>query len=95
MFSEEEEILKPKAEKAKKWVGSGLCYAKYLTKVANLFYFLGPVTEVVLDKVFRGEVNPTGPGLYRMGLTFSVGLMVLPSLMWTVMMIVSLLSGLL
>lgn len=61
---------------------------------ANLFYFLGPLTEVVVEKIFRGEVHPTGPVLYRMGLTFSVGLMLLPSLIWTIMMVVTLIGGL-
>ena len=48
--------------------------------IANLCYFLGPVTEIVITKVLGSDVLPTGPALYRMGLTFSVGLALLPVL---------------
>ena len=30
--------------------------------------------------MWKGEVLPTGPALYRMGLTFSVGLALFPTL---------------
>ena len=49
--------------------------------LANLFYFLGPICEIAIHKLFGREVLPTGPVLYRMGLTFSVGLMFLPAMM--------------
>ncbi len=51
--------------------------------MANLCYFLGPAAEVVVHRLFKGELLPTGPGLYRMGLTFSVGLTLLPTLLAT------------
>lgn len=49
--------------------------------LANLFYLLGPTFEIAIDKLFGREILPTGPVLYRMGLTFSVGLMFLPAMM--------------
>ena len=53
---------------------------------ANFFYFLGPVVESALNALWGDEVLPTGPALYRMGLTFSVGLVFVPFmisiLMW-------------
>lgn len=48
---------------------------------ANFFYFLGPTVEILIDKIFGPGVLPTGPVLYRMGLTFSVGLAFLPTLL--------------
>ena len=42
--------------------------------LANLCYSLGPVVEIVLEKLWGRDVLPTGPVLWRMGLTFSVGL---------------------
>jgi len=48
--------------------------------LANLFYLLGPATEILVEKLWRGQVLPTGPSLYRMGLTFSVGLAFFPIL---------------
>lgn len=51
--------------------------------MANFCYFLGPAVEVAVDKLSRGRVLPTGPVLYRMGLTFSVGLVSLPVLLVT------------
>jgi hypothetical protein len=47
---------------------------------ANLCYFFGPAVEIAIDKLFGRSVLPTGPALYRMGLTFSVGLALLPTL---------------
>ena len=49
--------------------------------LANIFYFLGPTAELAIEKISRGKILPTGPGLFRMGLTFSVGLTLLPTLM--------------
>ncbi|HET9439726.1 MAG TPA: hypothetical protein VFO52_06125 [Longimicrobiales bacterium] len=49
--------------------------------VANVFYWLGPVVECALELIWPGKLLPTGPTLFRMGLTFSVGLNFLPSLM--------------
>jgi hypothetical protein len=47
---------------------------------ANVCYFLGPGVEIAIEKLWGGRVLPTGPVLYRMGLTFSVGLVMLPTL---------------
>ncbi len=48
---------------------------------ANVCYFLGPVAETLVEKLSGGKVLPTGPALYRIGLTFSVGLVLLPTLL--------------
>lgn len=53
--------------------------------LANLCYCLGPVAELLADKLWGRRVLPAGPMLYRMGLTFSVGLALLPTLL-TVML---------
>jgi hypothetical protein len=47
---------------------------------ANLMYCLGPALEILIDKVWGRTVLPAGPSLYRMGLTFSVGLALFPTL---------------
>lgn len=49
--------------------------------MANLCYLLGPAVEITIDKLWGRQVLPTGPALFRMGLTFSVGLALLPTLM--------------
>jgi hypothetical protein len=46
--------------------------------VANVFYGFGPLTECVLEMLWPGKLLPTGPALFRMGLTFSLGLTLLP-----------------
>jgi hypothetical protein len=48
--------------------------------LANLFYLLGPTLEIGIEKLGRGTILPTGPTLYRMGLTFSVGLAFFPTM---------------
>ena len=48
--------------------------------MANLCYCLGPAVEIAIEKLWRGQVLPVGPALFRMGLTFSVGLALLPIL---------------
>lgn len=48
--------------------------------MANLCYLLGPAAEIAIEKLWRGRVLPTGPTLFRMGLTFSIGLTLLPIL---------------
>lgn len=55
---------------------------------ANVFYTLGSVVESVVHKVWGNELLPIGPGLYRMGLTFSVGLALLPGMLFTISLIV-------
>lgn len=59
--------------------------------LANVCYTLGPALEIVIERVWGRKLLPIGPGLYRMGLTFSVGLALLPSLivgfLWIIRMI--------
>jgi hypothetical protein len=52
--------------------------------LANLCYLLGPTVETIVEKIWGDQVMPVGPVLYRMGLTFSVGLMFLPTLIMTI-----------
>lgn len=49
--------------------------------MANVCYCLGPTIEILITKIWGRTVLPTGPALYRMGLTFSVGLALLPMLL--------------
>lgn len=49
--------------------------------MANLCYLLGPTAELAIEKLGRGKILPTGPALFRMGLTFSIGLTLLPTLL--------------
>ena len=46
--------------------------------VANLCYGLGPLAEYALELIWPRKLLPTGPTLFRMGLTFSVGMTLLP-----------------
>lgn len=62
-------------------LGGVLAMAGVFGVMANLCYCLGPATEVVMEKVWGRRVLPTGPVLYRMGLTFSVGLALFPTLL--------------
>lgn len=48
--------------------------------LANICYLLGPSAEILVEKLGGGKVLPTGPSFWRMGLTFSVGLTLLPTL---------------
>jgi hypothetical protein len=56
--------------------------------LANLCYLFGPAAEIAIDKIWGRKVLPVGPALYRMGLTFSVGLALLPALIFSVMSVV-------
>jgi hypothetical protein len=47
---------------------------------ANVCYSMGAAAEIAIEKLSGGRILPTGPTLYRMGLTFSVGLVLLPTL---------------
>jgi len=47
---------------------------------ANVFYLLGPSAECVLARIWGRKLLPAGPVLFRMGLTFSLGLALLPSM---------------
>jgi hypothetical protein len=49
--------------------------------LANVCYTFGPTLEVLLEKLWRRQMLPVGPSLFRMGLTFSVGLTLLPTLL--------------
>jgi hypothetical protein len=49
--------------------------------LANLCYCLGPAAELFFDRVWGRRVLPAGPALYRIGLTFSVGLALFPTLL--------------
>lgn len=60
--------------------------------LANICYTLGPAAELLLEKLFKRKLLPTGPVLFRMGLTFSVGLTMLPVLLavfdWVIRIVV-------
>jgi hypothetical protein len=49
--------------------------------LANVCFLLGPSAELAIEKLSGGKILPTGPALFRMGLTFSVGLALLPTLL--------------
>ena len=51
---------------------------------ANVLYMLGPTTEIALRAMFGRRILSPGPTLFRMGLTFSVGLALTPILIATV-----------
>lgn len=55
--------------------------------LANVFYTLGAGIEVLALWVWGRSVLPVGPALYRMGLTFSVGLALLPTLIVTLVLV--------
>lgn len=46
--------------------------------LANVCYTLGPVIEGTLERVWKDQILPIGPALFRQGLAFSVGLTLLP-----------------
>lgn len=53
--------------------------------LANLCYCLGPAAELLAEKLWGQRVLPAGPMLYRMGLTFLVGLALFPTLLTVLM----------
>ena len=59
---------------------------------ANVCYTLGPMVEIAIHKLFGRGVLPTGPSLFRMGLTFSVGLALLPALILVLLSIARLVA---
>lgn len=63
--------------------------------MANVCYSFGSVLEVIVDKLFGRELLPIGPGLFRIGLTFSVGLTLFPLMMITIFWVVRVLVGVL
>jgi len=62
--------------------------------MANVCYLLGPVIEVLIQKLWGRQVLPAGPMLFRMGLTFSVGLALLPTLLAAIALVVGVVVGL-
>ena len=54
---------------------------------ANVMYCLGPALEILIDKIWGRTVLPAGPSLYRMGLTFSVGLALFPTLIMMISLV--------
>ena len=60
--------------------------------LANVFYFLGPITETLIEKIWGREVLPTGPVLFRMGLTVSVGMAFLPTMLMVVVWVLRVLG---
>jgi hypothetical protein len=56
--------------------------------MANVCYLLGPLVEVTADKLWGRQLLPVGPALFRMGLTFSVGLALFPILLMMISWVV-------
>jgi hypothetical protein len=56
--------------------------------LANVCYWLGPLAEIAIQKLGGRDVPPAGPVLFRMGLTFSAGLALLPTLIIVLLSIV-------
>jgi len=46
--------------------------------LANLCYCLGPITELLMYRIWGDEAPRAGPVLFRQGLAFSVGLTLFP-----------------
>ena len=46
--------------------------------LANLCYFLGPLTELAMYRLWGDQAPRAGPALFRQGLLFSVGLTLFP-----------------
>ncbi len=61
---------------------------------ANVMYLLGPTLEILIAKVWGRTVLPAGPSLYRMGLTFSVGLALFPTLIMMIALVGWFIAGL-
>lgn len=61
--------------------------------LANVCYFFGPAAELLIHKLWGRTMLPTGPSLFRMGLTFSVGLALLPVLLLTLVGVASVVAG--
>lgn len=60
--------------------------------MANVCYTFGSIVEMVVHKMWGRDVLPVGPALYRIGLTFSVGLALLPALLILVIWVVRVLA---
>lgn len=59
---------------------------------ANLFYSLGSLAEWSALRLWGRRVLPLGPALYRMGLTFSVGLALFPLMVVTLITAIALVA---
>jgi hypothetical protein len=57
--------------------------------LANVFYTAGPMVEILAHKIFGRQLLPVGPALYRIGLTFSVGLALFPLLIMLIGWVIS------
>ena len=62
--------------------------------MANVCYMLGPTVEIALQKLWGDKLLPVGPSLFRMGLTFSVGLALFPALLVSIVAVVQVVFGL-
>ncbi len=62
--------------------------------MANVCYLLGPTIEITLHKLWGEKLLPVGPGLFRMGLMFSVGFALFPALLFTIAWVVRVVFGL-
>lgn len=60
--------------------------------MANVCYTFGSIVEIVVHKMWGRGVLPVGPALYRIGLTFSVGLALVPALLILVIWVVRVLA---
>ena len=67
----------------------------FFAVMANVCYLFGPVTEILVTKIWGDQLLPTGPVLYRIGLTFSVGLALLPTLIISVGWVVRIVAAIL
>ena len=61
--------------------------------MANLCYLFGPAVEGAAHLLWGRSVLPIGPALYRAGLTFSVGLALLPTLIVLLVGVASVVFG--
>lgn len=62
--------------------------------MANVCYTLGSVVEILVHKIWGRDVLPVGPSLYRIGLTFSVGLALFPALLIVIIWVVRVVAAL-
>ena len=63
--------------------------------LANVCYLFGPAIEVLAHLLWGRTVLPLGPSLYRIGLTFSVGLALFPTLLVSLWAVAAVLFNLL
>jgi hypothetical protein len=57
--------------------------------LANVFYTSGALIESLANRLFGRSLLPIGPALYRMGLTFSVGLALFPLMIMMIGWVIS------